>query len=1538
MAMLHFVGISSGDFVSRNFPKSRQKGGFRRARRGLRAPWNRAIQSVIEPLEQRVLLSVSATATNIHAIETESFDPGDLDGSGSVYVASGNSLSADNVRETSLTVDGLLTIDPGSGFDDPSHASVVSSLTMDTSGGHFVGTLDLTDNALIVEAATASDRASILAFVQAAISSGYNGGSWNGTGIISSTAASHSNYGLGFIVNDGNYNYSTGADGGGGASAIYSTFGGQSVDSNSIIVAYTLKGDTNLDGLVDGDDETTLDGHFGHSGTWATGDFTYDGLVSGDDLTALDGNFGHVISFSSAPDTTTAPQLVATFTGATAGLASDYTASINWGDGTSASAGTIVAEGGGNYAVVGTHTYPHDTIGGTTTGTYSMSVEVTETATGDNSTADSTADVTYLPDLMINGPASATSSAYSLDLSAMFATDFDGAANDISSWTVNWGDGNTQTYYQTSTFNPGWSVVTHSYSGTTGLFDITATAFDGTHTYMAPETIAVALNFSGSPETIQATQGESFSGPIATFQGTTDGDTSNYSATINWGDDSTLAGGTIAYEGSGTYEVTGSYTYAQEGTFGVGVTITEADDGAQVVVNSTADVAVAETTPIAVTLPGTLPTFSPAMPISAPTLPEGMNTFTLDSGEISGTAVSGAPVFAASDPTAQPDQTITVTGSAFTDYPGDTNAFSDTQFIVYGQTSSSNGTFSDAEIQDPTVNGAMLTLSTSEPGNSLYLVWAANGTGISAPIAVNQTTAWWAGAPDEPVQQSQSPTNVSTYLGQALSIYGENLSNGAATPESWVYLQPTGGGAGTWATVTAVNPYKVDITVPDTLTVGDTYQIWINNGLGGNYSWSEVPTTLSVAASSAPTWTGTTIDVATYGALGNGVHNDYSAIQDALNALAPGDMLEFPAGTYLVNYGDSDAQLQIPHTLSDVQITGASALTTTILFTGDVPDHGIGNFEFGQEDNGGGKIEFDNLTFEYNGNGLLSTGATATIGNSTLIYLNHSTGIKFDGVTLISGPLRALWAAGGSGGEMTIENSTVIGTKVYVPGETDVFLNSDDFFMGYQSEEAILDSETIGVSITNSTAQDYDDSADNPSGTAQARFTDFGLSHDQYVADNQTFNLSPDGNNDGEQNNAEGSVVLYSGSITVGDGTVQFDSTINLGINDGDSIVVTGGTGLGQLETIADVSYADDVYTLTLAGSWNDTPDSTSTVQVVDETYDNVFYANTLGDAIGANGNAGFELYSGGYGNVFDGNMVQNVITGVALDNFGGGADDFNTVANNQFEGTLQGVAIAPADDSQPNNTPDGVGVVVRDNTVMGGVAGIVASGIYTTWFDYLPVAGNSYPLTLTSIEHNLVAPSAETGPVHYPNYFGGIIPAGGLVVQGNNVDALLYDNVVIEPAPLEGSSYALPPAVYYDLPAPSASILLRNNQYSGFASNTYVYGSGVSSPSLFEMLDDVFYASATSGDTSALSIPLWDDGAASRSWSATIESGATWLAVMSGDSSSGTISGEDDDSSDAALFLTADSTGLSAGTHSATVTITAGGQTRVVTVVFTVT
>ncbi len=71
-------------------------------------------------------------------------------------------------------------------------------------------------------------------------------------------------------------------------------------EPNSIIVKYTLFGDSTLDGTVNGDDFSVIAGNFGKTSpgisnilaSWLMGDVTLDGIVNGDDFSVVAGNFG----------------------------------------------------------------------------------------------------------------------------------------------------------------------------------------------------------------------------------------------------------------------------------------------------------------------------------------------------------------------------------------------------------------------------------------------------------------------------------------------------------------------------------------------------------------------------------------------------------------------------------------------------------------------------------------------------------------------------------------------------------------------------------------------------------------------------------------------------------------------------------------------------------------------------------------------------------------------------------------------------------------------------------------------------------------------------------------------------------------------------------------------------------------------------------------------------------------------------------------------------------------------------------------------
>ena len=158
--------------------------------------------------------------------------------------------------------------------------SVLKSLSV--SGG----ALDLTNNGLVINYSGTSPLASIAS----AVASGSANGAWNGPGINSSTAAA---------VAADNTNPSKTGIGYAEASAIGSpgSFLGQSVNTNAVLVRYTLLGDSNLDGVVDTTDFTNLANDFGTSvqNGWVLGDFNGDGVVNALDFNAVATNFGQAL-------------------------------------------------------------------------------------------------------------------------------------------------------------------------------------------------------------------------------------------------------------------------------------------------------------------------------------------------------------------------------------------------------------------------------------------------------------------------------------------------------------------------------------------------------------------------------------------------------------------------------------------------------------------------------------------------------------------------------------------------------------------------------------------------------------------------------------------------------------------------------------------------------------------------------------------------------------------------------------------------------------------------------------------------------------------------------------------------------------------------------------------------------------------------------------------------------------------------------------------------------------------------------------------
>jgi fibronectin-binding autotransporter adhesin len=146
------------------------------------------------------------------------------------------------------------------------------------------GTLDITNNHVIINYGSGPDPINSIVSL---IKSGYDGDTWNGTGITSTAAAANAgSYGIG---------YADYADAGNPAG----------LSSGQIEIAYTLLGDANLDYKVNGADFTLMAANFNDSVTngWDKGDFNYSNTVNGDDFVLLADNFNQ---FASQSDVTAA--------------------------------------------------------------------------------------------------------------------------------------------------------------------------------------------------------------------------------------------------------------------------------------------------------------------------------------------------------------------------------------------------------------------------------------------------------------------------------------------------------------------------------------------------------------------------------------------------------------------------------------------------------------------------------------------------------------------------------------------------------------------------------------------------------------------------------------------------------------------------------------------------------------------------------------------------------------------------------------------------------------------------------------------------------------------------------------------------------------------------------------------------------------------------------------------------------------------------------------------------------------------------------
>jgi len=278
----------------------------------------------------------------------------------------------------------------------------------------------------------------------------------------------------------------------------------------------------------------------------------------------------------SATESTAFSGAVATFEDDNpAATPADFTATIDWGDGTGTTPGTIFASSAA-FVVTGQHTYSDE-------GSFTVTVTISDASPG-TGTATATDTATVGEADSLSGTPVTFSAAAGSSFTGVVANFSDTMAGAVPSdfvATINWGDATTSAGTVAGTGSSFQVSGTHTYAGT-GTFSVVVTLSDdapGTATAQVTSTAHVGSTaLFVTANNISTAEQPPFNGVVATF---TDSDktktVSSFTATIAWGDGA-MTPGTIT-GAAGSFTVSGQHAYADEGTFTLGVTVAEVSPG-----------------------------------------------------------------------------------------------------------------------------------------------------------------------------------------------------------------------------------------------------------------------------------------------------------------------------------------------------------------------------------------------------------------------------------------------------------------------------------------------------------------------------------------------------------------------------------------------------------------------------------------------------------------------------------------------------------------------------------------------------------------------------------------------------------------------------------------------------------------------------------------------------------------------------------------------------------------------------------------------
>ena len=794
------------------------------------------------------------------------------------------------------------------------------------------------------------------------------------------------------------------------------------------------------------------------------------------------------------------------------------------------------------------------------------------------------------------------------------------------------------------------------------------------------------------------------------------------------------------------------------------------------------------------------------------------------------TVAAGAPIISEWTRTANPDESITMAGDAFSASP--TGA---TQFYVFSQTGTGPGKITMITTQNTTDSSAIATLPTSAvlPTNSMYMLWASDNNGLGRPVLVNQTETWWVG-----------PN--AAQAGQTLSVFGRNLSQtgsewikgvSAGTAPTWVWIAPDAGGPMQQVTVNSSNPYRVDFQLPSTLAAG-SYTVWVHNGRGGDYGWgTPLKFTVRSPIENGTQWSGPIYTTANSSALlamtTNAVGADDGALlQSVLNQAGSSTTgyatVFLPAGTFKIAN-----PLNIPN---NVRLLGQGMNSTILQAIAGPAFQSLGLIYSNGASLSSNNVVIEDLTLNSGYNPLGATDPAYTGGIKDLVRMFSPTDLRFTRVRFDSKSAEAFEIY--KGNRVTVDSCDFYTANGALFNQCQqVFVTNSTFQLTNLATQAIYSIGSQTLSITGNTARS--ESTADASRTAQwglRLFVNQQGGRYQYLGKNTTYNIglptSTDGNV-GEQILWEGGGPQYIGSPTTTSNTVLTFNTTTANIDFGNGryyAVVVQGKGVGQVRRIVSEVNVGSGMNLTVDSPFAVAVDQTSVIQLLTLATQSVVYGNNL-NGLTENvtrdtyiGPAGVMLFGGTNNILVEQNTLTNIRLGISVWSLMSPrtsapnqyeTSTFNVVANNTIVGSRYAMMIEVG--SGAGVTTDALG---RDRRTLSGnvFRGNSVQNALSSGFD-VAFIGNSMTSVPDQTIDNLVVER---------NTFVGL-PVGMNLAQTTRVDyrgivttapilhdSLIYKNTMQQTA---GSTTSRPPGSKGIIIGDAETPTLVSNSIIGFES-----------------------------------------------------------------------------------------------------------------------